>query len=349
MRIITFAPFVAAVVAAIGAAAPADAAADTRISGPYVHDNLAVYFVHGDSATGPVPLTLQEALAKGAVKVIETGQVNELQIENTGSEAVFVQAGDIVKGGKQDRVLTVSFLLPASSGRIPIASFCVEQGRWSARGREDHKAFASAQEAIPSKSALLAFAAPVPEARAGANTVAQGAADVALKQRRVWDEVAETQRKLAGSLNAGVAAPQSATSLQLTLENDKLAKARADFTAVLEAQGLKDDDVLGFVAAINGTISSANIYPSNALFRKMWRKQLAAAITEAIGDRSPNAAAAPPATAAQEFLSNAEKGKAQERSSAAGTRLETREAGNALYNEAKSVDGSWVHKNYLAK
>ena len=87
-----------------------------RISGPHVHENLAVYFVHGVSAGGAIPLTLQEALAKGSVQVVETGRVNELQIENTGSEEVFIQAGDIVKGGKQDRVLTVSFVLPSKSG-----------------------------------------------------------------------------------------------------------------------------------------------------------------------------------------------------------------------------------------
>ena len=93
-----------------------------RVTGPVVHENLAIYLIHGKSAAGPVPLTLEEALAKRAVKVHETGNVNELQIENLGNDEVFVQSGDIVKGGQQDRVLTVSLLLPAKSGRIPIAS-----------------------------------------------------------------------------------------------------------------------------------------------------------------------------------------------------------------------------------
>src|ERR1700754_1750656 len=132
-----------------------------RVSGPVVHENLAIYLVHGKSAAGPVPLTLEEALAKGAVKVHETGNVNELQIENLGLGEVFVQSGDIVKGGQQDRVLTVSLLLPQKSGRIPIASFCVEQGRWSARGKEDVKTFATASAAIPSREAKIAMKAPV--------------------------------------------------------------------------------------------------------------------------------------------------------------------------------------------
>src|SRR5262249_57959614 len=113
--------------------------AETRVTGPIVHENLAIYLIHGESASGAVPLTLDEALAKRAVKVHETGNVNQLDIENLSGEEVFVQSGDIVKGGQQDRVLSVSLLLPAKSGRIPIASFCVEQGRWTARGKEDAK------------------------------------------------------------------------------------------------------------------------------------------------------------------------------------------------------------------
>src|SRR5207302_5644607 len=120
-----------------------------------------IYLIHGKSAAGPVPLTLEEALAKRAVKVHETGNVNELQIENLGSDEVFVQSGDIVKGGQQDRVLTVSLLLPPKSGRIPIASFCVEQGRWMARGKEDVKTFATASAVVPSREAKIAMKAPV--------------------------------------------------------------------------------------------------------------------------------------------------------------------------------------------
>src|SRR5882724_8957636 len=114
-----------------------------RVSGPVVHENLAIYFIHGKSAPGKVPLTLEEAMAKGAVKVRETSNVNQLEIENLGLDDVFVQSGDIVKGGKQDRTLMVSLMLPPKSGAIPIASFCVEQGRWSARCKEDVKTFAS--------------------------------------------------------------------------------------------------------------------------------------------------------------------------------------------------------------
>jgi len=359
MRFISIAPLAAALAMA-GACAGALADQGMRVSGPHVRGNLAIYLVHGTSVTGPVPLTLQEAIAKGQVQVSETGQVNELAIENRGSEPVFIQAGDIVKGGRQDRVLTVSFLLPANSGRLPIASYCVEQGRWSARGTEEEKRFSSAGEAMPSRSALLAIAAPPPpreptQPLTGVNQsqrVTREADEVAGKQRQVWDSVAATQRKLSQGLNAPVASPQSASSLQLALENEKLKEARTAFTSALQAAGEKDADVIGYVVAINGRMSSANLYPSNALFRKMWAKQLAAAVTEAIGEAggpAPAATPAPAPAAATEFLAEAEKGKTYERPVAAGTLQEVRDADKFLYNEARAADGQWIHRNYLAK
>jgi len=365
MRFISVAPLAAAAFATIGASSGAAFAdTSTRISGPLVHENLAVYFIHGASAAGPVPLTLQEALAKGSVQVVETGRVNELMIENTGGERVFIQAGDIVKGGKQDRVLTVSFLLPPQSGRLPIASFCVEQGRWAPRGKEDQARFSSAREAMPSVSALLAMAAPPPAAappsrdnpaaRPGVVLGTQGSGqsdDVARKQRKVWDSVTATQDKLARGLNAPVTAAQSASSLQLSLENEGLKAARTGFVKALQPAGERDADVIGYVVAINGKMSAANIYPSNGLFRKMWEKQLAAMVTEAIGEKAgaKPTTAPPPAPAVKEFLAQAEKGKPYERVIAAGMRQETRDADKALYNEARGADGKWIHRNYLAK
>jgi len=362
MRFWSVAPLAGAALAAIGASGgTAFAEQSMRVSGPHIHENLAVYFVHGTSAGGPVPLTLQEALTKGSVQVVETGRVNELQIENTGAEGVFIQAGDIVKGGKQDRVLTVSFLLAPNSGRVPIASFCVEQGRWAARGKEDQFKFSSAHEAMPSMSALLAMAAPPPTPQAdarptGTNPDARAHMqrqpdEVASKQRKVWDEVAATQRKLSSGLNAPVASAQSGSSLQLSLENEKLKEARTAYIKALRPTGETDSDVVGFVVAINGKMTAANLYPSNGLFRKMWDKQLAAVVTESIGEKSRAApkAAAPPALAVKEFLAEAEKGKSTERAVAAGARQETRDADKSLYNEARSADGKWIHRSYLAK
>ena len=81
-------------------------------------------------------LTLEQALNQKKVVVHETSQVNELAVENTSADAVFIQVGDIVKGGNQDRMITNDFILPPHSGKLPIAAFCVDQGRLVRRGSE---------------------------------------------------------------------------------------------------------------------------------------------------------------------------------------------------------------------
>ena len=266
------------------------------MSGPVSHDNLAVYFVHGASKAGPVPLTLQEALAKGVVRVSETGNVNALAIENFGEQAVFVQAGDVVKGGRQDRTLTVSLMLTPKSGRIPIASFCVEHGRWSARGGEDAQSFASSASAVPSREMKLAMQAPMPA------VPGQGGEATGLRQQKVWADVAAAQARLAAATGTDVRAPASASSLQLALENKKLADMRAAYVAALKAAGEAGDDIVGYVFAVNGKLNSAEIYESNGLFRKMWPKLLDASATEAISRRNDVNNAAPPIAAVNAFL-----------------------------------------------
>ena len=356
MRIVSIAPLAAALFAAFSSAAAAATtlSAGQKISGPHVHENVAIYFIHGPSASGAVPLTLSEALAKGRVQVIETGRVNELQIENTGDEPVFVQAGDIVKGGKQDRVLTISLMLPPNSGLVGISSFCVEQGRWSARGKEDHGKFTSAADALPSSRALAIMAAPPEHSEAQRIRPAGRAAsidnDVVSRQHRMWESVAKVQADLSAGLNARVAAPESATSLQLSLENERLREARAAYIAALEPRGLDGDDVLGFVVAINGKPASGNVYPTNGLFRKMWSKQLAAAVTEAISEKLAETKTEPPTTGTiEEFLAAAEAGAPHERETALRMRQETRDAAETLYNETRTATGEWLHRAYVRK
>jgi hypothetical protein len=334
---------------AAGFPRPARAESAKRISGPFVHDNLAIYFVHGPSASGSAPLTLREALAKNTVRVTETGSVHELRIENLGDEEVFIQAGDIVKGGRQDRVLTISFVLAPKSGQVPIASYCVEQGRWRKRGAEDSTKFSSADYSLPSRAAKLAMKAP--SAAAGSS----GYANVGERQHKVWNDVSAVQTKLSKNLKGEVASPESKSSLQLSLENKKLEKTRDEYIKALKEKGEGPDDIVGFVFAVNGRINSADVYPSNGLFRKMWSKLLASSITEAIGEKPAEdnqgglTPETPSSAAVEAFLNEAEKPKPQEHVMSDYAIRETRDAKDSLFVEAKRRKGGWIHRNYLAK
>lgn len=154
-------------------------ATNYTLSGPYSHKNLTIFLIHGkDQTPGNPPLTLQEALAQKKVVVRETGSVNELTIQNRSSQDVFVQAGDIVKGGQQDRVLALDMILPPKSKRIPIDAFCVEHGRWTQRGQEAASAFNSSNNMLASKGLKLA-------------------ARNSRSQEEVWENVSMAQGKLA--------------------------------------------------------------------------------------------------------------------------------------------------------
>ena len=59
------------------------------------------------------------------------------------------------------------------------------------------------------------------------------------------------------------------------------------------SEGEAADDIVGYVFAINGKIDGGDGYASNVLFRKMWRKQLAANVTEGNGKKGAAGAAAP--------------------------------------------------------
>lgn len=348
---------------------------EQRLSGPYAHGNLSFYLVHGQSAEGPVPLTLEEALERKAVTVHETGSVSELAVENTGTDDILIHAGDIVKGGQQDRVLTTTMILRPKSGRVPLAAFCVEQGRWAKRGNEDVKRFASAKEMMPSREAKLAMKSAMKKNEAttaglraepidNAATAQAASRDAMAEQRivrepglntglnaqgEVWKNVSKVQAALSDSLGAKVNSEMSESSLQLALENDKVLSARKAYLDALEPVALQDSDVVGYVFAINGKINSADVYSSNALFRKLWPRLIKASATEALGTKAGGVTPEAPKKADVEtFLAQAAQGKEQEHEPAKGFKLKVRTGEAVTDFETLSADGALVHRNVLA-
>lgn len=302
-----------------------------RVSGPYVHDNLTVFFIHGtsDAALDDV-ITLSEAMARGVVTVHETGAVSELQIENTGDYPIFVHAGDIVKGGRQDRCLRFDMIVAARSGKTSLPSFCVEQGRWSGRSGEDDRAFGSSNNMVASKELKLA-------------------AKSRQSQQEVWSEVSEMQRFLSAVAGESVRGGRSATSLQLTLEHDAVQKLKTGYVDALNAELERYDDVIGFAFAINGVINNADIYCSADLFAKMWPKLLDATATEAAArsvEKGPFEAVS--VTDVEEWLATSATANFDEREVNDRTRLYLGDKdGNAVFETFDKVTGKLIHKNVI--
>ena len=310
-------------------------AGDYRLSGPYTHENLTVFLIHGADGPAVSPfLTLQGAMDRRVVIVHETQEVNELAIENVSrTEEVFVQAGDIVKGGQQDRVLAVDLIVPARSGRMPVDAFCVEQGRWTGRGDEPAAAFSGSAGMVATKELKMA-------------------AKQARSQTEVWGEVARAQAKLSASTNADVRSGASASSLQLSLENEKVRESAETYVKALSGITEGKTDVIGYVFAVNGRVSSADVYSSGALFRKLWPRLLKASTVEAVAELPTyDRAAAVAAGAFREFLAEAERGRETERDVTKRTRMVKREGERGVFFETRDMahGGAWVHRNYLAR
>ncbi len=304
-----------------------------RISGPYVHENLAVFLIHGKDHLADQPfLTLQEALQQKKVTVHETGQVNQLAVENRSDTDVYIQAGDIVKGGRQDRMISQDLIVPPRSGKVSIGSFCVEQGRWSPRGSETAVAFDSATEQAVGRGLKIA-------ARKSSDQV------------EVWSEVARAQQKLGGALGASVTSPSSASSLQLTLEDGKVRRGAEAYVKALTAAAGGKADVVGAAFVVNGKVSSAEIYASRGLFAKVWPRLLRSASVEAIAERGAATAAPPSPNAVQMWIAETDQAASREKALNARVKLVTRENDQALLFETRDGErrDAWVHRSYVAK
>ena len=209
--------------------------------------------------------TLDEAIEKKQVILHETGDVNELLVQNISDDPVYIQSGDIVKGGKQDRVIQYDLVVQPKSGKVPIGSFCVEQSRWSQRGNETVGAFHTSSKQLVSKKLKLA---------AKSNR----------SQQEVWQEVEQVQNKLEKKLGKSVKNDRSATSLQLTLEDEEIKSKSKNYIKYF-SDALKDQQsVIGYIFAINGEINSADLYGNRNLFKKLWPKLLESCAVEAISE-----------------------------------------------------------------
>ncbi len=304
-----------------------------RISGPYTHKNLTIFLVHGkELMPGKTFLTLQEALAQKKVVVYETKDVNELAIRNLSDQDVYVQAGDVVRGGDQDRMISTDFIVPPRSGRMPIAAFCVESGRWSARGGEASAQFSSSENSIATKELKLA-------------------AKRAQSQDAVWENVKVAQAKLGKSLQTNVEAPVSASSYELSVETPKVKETTAEYVNALSGVVQGKSDVIGYVFAINGQVNSGDVYASRSLFVKLWPKLLKASAVEAIAELNQKAAPQPVVETVHTFLGDSERAAGATKDLTRRVKLVTREDDKNIFFETqdRSDRDNWVHRNYIRK
>ena len=268
------------------AAAGEASSPDYKVLAPIRQGNLTIFpVVAGGGRDTRDFLTLDEGLRSGDVVVTESGgiqplvrgrdrhipvhggaQVNQLVLVNNAKRPLLLLAGEIVTGGKQDRVIGKDRIVPAESEPIDLGVFCVEPGRWVA------------------KSANFGVL--------GGNMAAPSVRLRAMKdkdQQQVWNSVRSAQTNIAAGLsNSEAVEVQSTSSYADVMENKAVGRNLAKIAEPIERdyskliRELRDRNAVGVVVAVNGEIIWADIFASTQLLEKYWPKLVRSYATDAL-------------------------------------------------------------------
>jgi len=302
-----------------------------KVLDPIRHGNLTVFPVVAAKSypTGQF-LTLDEGLRSGEVIVTEAGavqglirrhqmppvrndgaQVNRLVLVNNSHRPLLLLAGEIVSGGKQDRVIGKDRIVPPESDPVDLSVFCVEPGRWAATS--EHFGASEAMYGSAVHGGTVGGATRVPMAIMAQPSVrakAMGDKD----QGEVWAEVKKQRAEVATNLVA--AAPPVAdeisrtTSYAKVMENDEVRKQVDAVAKPIEQnyqsliRQLRDRNAVGVVVAVNGRIIWADVFASTDLLEKYWPKLVRSYASEAVVSRAKDVEVG--AGRAQAFLENME-------------------------------------------
>jgi hypothetical protein len=291
-------PVLLLAVATAGSSTAGDSAPITgeyKLLAPISHGNLTIFPVIAAKThdTGGF-LTLDEGIRSGEVVVTEVGsvpgmmrrrrslpqtysraEVNRLVLVNNSKRPLILLAGEVVTGGKQDRVVGKDRIVPPESDPVDLSVFCVEPGRWVASSAKfDTHASVMAQPSVRKKAMVDA------------------------DQQKVWDEVNTAKANMASNIRAQAPAAggtasalrelDGTTSYAVSIENSAVKQQMDSITAPVQKsyesviKQLRNQNAVGVVVAVKGKIVWADIFASSALLDKYWPKLLQSYAAEAL-------------------------------------------------------------------
>jgi hypothetical protein len=307
-----------------------------RVLAPIESGNLLLFPVvraAGKSPSATPFLTLDEGIKTGEVEVTEAGkvrglvrhrgsaspantapiyqatprgdQVNTLVLVNNSKQPLLLLAGEIVTGGKQDRVIAKDRIVPAGGDPIDLSVFCIEPGRWT----ESSATFNGA-----AKASVGSFMVQP--------TIRQKAM-VAKNQQQVWDSVhgtiAQMEIAAAPAVSAGGASetvtvqaqsisPNTfATTSYAKVMQDRVVSEKVDEASapVMKSRDqvlaqLRQEHAVGVVVAVRGEIVWADLFANSELFSRYWTKLVRSYAAESLTTGDTHSA--PNVTDAQHFL-----------------------------------------------
>jgi len=279
--------------------APSSSEGGWRLLDPVTYENISVFPVVSSSYQDTSPfLTLDEGLSSGEVVVSEQGgaglarsrdgrrntgpdytpgpAVNQLVLINRGKRSLLLLAGELVSGGKQDRIIAKDRIVAPGAEPLPLDVFCVEHGRWSS-GSQFAASKTIVHPSVREQAALKQNQNDVWNAvRAGSTANMAGSAPEA------------ASRVSSGVIADTIASAAPTQSYAKIYEGSRVGASVEEFVAQLQKRFakstsvLKGEHVVGVVVAYGGEVAWSDIFASGDLFDHYWPKLLRSYAVEAV-------------------------------------------------------------------
>ncbi len=277
---------------------PARPEGDWHILEAITYENISIFPVASSSGYDTSNfLTLDEGLTSGEVLIREQGaegmarsrggdarvvpeyrsggaSVNQLVLVNRSKRPLLLLAGELVSGGKQDRIIGKDRIVPVGAPPLPLDVFCVEHGRWSS-GANFVAAKTIVHPSVREKAAVDQAQTEVWNAvRSGSTAAAAPSAPAArlnvevLSQAIAVEAPTESYDKVYTSKSTGVSIDDFV---------DQIANRFAK-----ETSHLKGERVVGVIVAYGGEVAWSDIFASGELFNHYWNKLLRSYVVEAL-------------------------------------------------------------------
>jgi hypothetical protein len=276
-----------------------------RLAQPVTYENLTVFpVVSAEEADTSGFATLDEALASGAAIVTERGsymrrtrdgviqpqssgaQVNQLVLVNRGKRPLLLLAGEVVSGGKQDRIIGKDRIVPIGAEPLPLDVFCVEHGRWTDGGDK----FGAAQLMVhPSVREKAAFDQDQGQVWAAVRSGSTSAMSQTVEVTGSADGRAAAAPQIsAGSISATIDSIAPTESYRKIYKSSRVGTSVETYAEEIDRRfrrattDLKGERVVGVVVAYGSEVAWSDVFASSHLFETYWPKLLRSYVVEAL-------------------------------------------------------------------
>ncbi len=296
---------------------PAPIVSDYKLLDPITHGDLTIFpVVSAKTHDTNGFLTLDEGIRSGEVVVTEAGnlhsamqrrpvpqnyrsaQVNSLVLVNNSQRPLILLAGEIVTGGKQDRVVAKDRIVPSESDPVDLGVFCVEPHRWvetsskfdthasvmaqpsvrkkAMAEKDQQQVWAEVNNAKTNMSANARAAAP-PAVATGSPVASGGSSGIYVSDPAFVAHYNESLRQLDSTSSYAAARANGVVQKQVEAITEPMQKS---YESLIKQ--LRNQNAVGVVVAVKGRIVWADLFASTTLLNKYWPKLLQSYAAEAL-------------------------------------------------------------------